>query len=161
MMIVIVKKHRKHTLIMVMMRIIIITDVQRASSGNELYEKLLDRKLWSLWGKKTHKHLQHINEFDAQTWLSRVFGMPSAVTLHLTYLTFYIYTRPSRSLRSSEDTRILTVPKFNCKTKGDRPFSNFAAKSWNYLLWDIRQADSLDTFKSKLKAYLFTVHFTE
>ena len=40
--------------------------------------------------------------------------------------------------------------KFNCKTKGDRSFFSFGAKSWNSLPSDIRHATTLDTFKCKL-----------
>ena len=36
---------------------------------------------------------------------------------------------PSGYLCSSEDTLIPTVPKFNCKVKGDHSFSYFAAKN--------------------------------
>ena len=49
--------------------------------------------------------------------------------------------RPSIHLLSSEDTLILTVPKSNCQTKGDRSFYFVckSAKSWNALPSDIRQ----------------------
>ena len=55
---------------------------------------------------------------------------------------------------------IMTVTKVSCKTKGGRSFSCFAAKSWNCLLSEIRHVETLDVLKSKLKSYLFTVHFT-
>ena len=51
----------------------------------------------------------------------------------------------------------LTVPKF----KGDSSFSYFAARSWNSVPSHIRHAKTLDIFKSKLKSYHFTVHFTD
>lgn len=40
-------------------------------------------------------------------------------------------------------------------------FASIAPESWNSLPSEIRQAKTLDTFKSKLKFYPFTVHFTE
>ena len=84
-----------------------------------------------------------------------------ALTLSPSYRSDLLHLhRSSRSLRSSEDTLIMSVPKFNSKTKGDRSFSYLAAKSWTSLPPDIRHAKTLDKFKSKLKSYLFPVHFT-
>ena len=39
----------------------------------------------------------------------------------------------SRSLRSSADTRLLKIPLFKCKTKGDLAFSYFGLSVWNSL----------------------------
>ena len=61
---------------------------------------------------------------------------------------------PSRSLRSSADTRLLKIPLYNCKTKGDRAFSYFGPYVWNSLLLHIRNATTVDAFKSALKTYL-------
>ena len=84
----------------------------------------------------------------------------SALTLSPSYLSDRLHLhRSCRSLRSSEDTLITSVPKFNCKIK-QSSFSYFAAKSWNSLPPDIRHAKTLDKFKSKHKSYLITVHFT-
>ena len=38
---------------------------------------------------------------------------------------------PSRSLRSSAENRLLKVPLYKCKTKGDRAFSYFGPSVWN------------------------------
>ena len=62
-------------------------------------------------------------------------------------LTLY---RPNRSLRSSSDNlKLVTVP-YNLKTYG-----YMAPILWNSLPFHIRSADSINSFKSKLKTYLF------
>ncbi|WP_419638839.1 hypothetical protein, partial [Thiolapillus sp.] len=47
---------------------------------------------------------------------------------------------PSRSLRSSADTRLLKIPLYKCKTKGDRAFSYFGPSVWNSLPLHIRNS---------------------
>ena len=64
---------------------------------------------------------------------------------------------PSRSLRSSADTRLFKIPLSKCKTKGDRAFSYFGPSVWNSLPLHIRNATTIDTFKSALKTYLFNL----
>ena len=67
-------------------------------------------------------------------------------------LTLY---RPNRTLRSSSDKlRLVTVP-YNLKTYGYRSYSVQAPILWNSLPFHIRSADSINSFKSKLKTYLF------
>ena len=64
---------------------------------------------------------------------------------------------PSRSLRFSADTRLLKIQLYKCKTKGDRAFSYFGPSAWNSLPLHIRNATTIDTFKSVLKTYLFNL----
>ena len=67
-------------------------------------------------------------------------------------LTLY---RPNRTLRSSSDKlRLVTVP-YNLKTYGYRSYSVHAPILWNSLPLHIRSADTINSFKSKLKTYLF------
>ena len=66
---------------------------------------------------------------------------------------------PSRSLRSSSDTRMLKLQRFNRKTHGFRTFSHFGPHIWNNLPQDIRQSATLSSFKSKLKIFLFSEYF--
>ena len=67
-------------------------------------------------------------------------------------LTLY---RPSRTLRSSSDKlRLVTVP-YSLKTYGYRSYSVHAPILWNSWPLHIRSADSIHSFKSKLKTYLF------
>ena len=57
---------------------------------------------------------------------------------------------PSRSLRSSADTRLC-----KCNTNGDHAFSYSGPSVWNSLPLHIRNATSTGTFKTDLKTYLF------
>ena len=63
----------------------------------------------------------------------------------------------THNLRSSHDTLLLQIP--TCKTKitlGDRAFVCAAPKLWNNLPFEIRTSSSVETFKSRLKTYLFS-----
>ena len=58
-------------------------------------------------------------------------------------------------LRSSYDPAIiLKVKRTKCKTFADRSFSVAGSKLWNKP-YNTRSAVNLDSFKSKLKAYMF------
>jgi len=61
---------------------------------------------------------------------------------------------PARCLRSANSC-MLVVPKSRLKTVGDRAFSFRAAKLWNSLPASIRRTDSLTSFKTSVKTYLF------
>ena len=63
---------------------------------------------------------------------------------------------PKRSLRSSNEPCRLSVPLTKLKTMGDKAFSFSAPKLWNSLPSHLKEVESLDSFKSKLKTYLFT-----
>ena len=63
---------------------------------------------------------------------------------------------PSRSLRSSSDTRMLKLQCFNRKTHGFRTFSHFGPHIRNNFLQDIRHSATFSSFKSKLKTFLFS-----
>ena len=68
---------------------------------------------------------------------------------------------PSRSLRSSPDTRMLKIQRFDRKTHGFRTFSHFGPHIWNNLLQDIRHSATLSSFKNgKLKTFLFSEYFS-
>ena len=47
------------------------------------------------------------------------------------------------------------VPFNKRKTFSDRSFGTIGPRLWKRLPFEIRQAKSLDSFKSKLKTYLF------
>nr|XP_033933927.1 uncharacterized protein LOC117442044 isoform X1 [Pseudochaenichthys georgianus] len=70
----------------------------------------------------------------------------------------HIYT-PSRTLRSSSAFQ-LTVPSARLITMGSRAFSHSAPRLWNSLPQDIRNMDSLPTFKSSLKTHLFKLAYS-
>ncbi len=79
---------------------------------------------------------------------------PSYITNLLDYYT------SARTLRSA-DKLLLAVPRSKKKSKGDRAFMVVAPKLWNSLPLHIRQAPSLEVFKSQLKTHLFTLAFRE
>ena len=68
-----------------------------------------------------------------------------------------VYT-PNRTLRSSADTHILTVPVINTARFGERSFSYCAARQWNSLPKFLREIQTTPAFKKALKTYLFKKH---
>ena len=61
---------------------------------------------------------------------------------------------PPRSLRS-QNLRLLSVPKTNFKSFGDRSFGKIGPQMWNALPPSVRLATSLESFKKLLKTHLF------
>jgi hypothetical protein len=59
-----------------------------------------------------------------------------------------------RSLRSS-NLNLLTIPKMRLKTCGDRTFLFAAPTLWNDLPETVKSHQSLSSFKSDLKTFLF------
>ena len=70
----------------------------------------------------------------------------------------HVYT-PSRTLRSSSDTRMLEIQNYKRKTHGFRIFSCFGPHIWNSLPQDLRHCSTLSSFKAKLKTFLFSQYF--
>ena len=70
----------------------------------------------------------------------------------------HVYT-PSRTLRSSSDTRMLEIQQYKHKTHGFRTFSCFGPHIWNSLPQDLRHCATLSSFKAKLKTFLFSQYF--
>ena len=62
---------------------------------------------------------------------------------------------PSRQLRSSSDSRILSIPRTRTKTTGNRSFSFHAPTFWNQLPSHIRHCETSSSFKKSLKTHLF------
>ena len=67
-------------------------------------------------------------------------------------LKFYI---PSRQLRSSSDSCLLTIPLFRLKSFGKLKFSHQVSVLWNFLSISLRHSNSTSAFKSALKTHLF------
>ena len=59
---------------------------------------------------------------------------------------------PNRALRS-QSAGVLVVPRIS--KKGGRSFSYQAPLLWNQLAVLVREADTLSTFKARLKTFLF------
>ena len=65
---------------------------------------------------------------------------------------------PGRNLRSANQ-KLLCKASYNLKTYGARSFSCAAPLLWNSIPYDIRNSSSIDTFKRKLKTWLFGIAF--
>jgi hypothetical protein len=63
-----------------------------------------------------------------------------------------------RRLRSSASNQLM-VPTHHCSTIGGRAFSVAGPTIWNALPQDVTSADSLPTFKRRLKTYLFRTSY--
>ena len=76
------------------------------------------------------------------------------------YITDLLERRPESS-RSSRlnNQNLLVVPRSHSVIYGDRNFCNIAPKLWNNLPGDLRQCNSLCSFKSLLKTHLFREEF--
>ena len=57
---------------------------------------------------------------------------------------------PSRTLRSSSDTRMLEIQQYKRKTHGFRTFYCFGPHIWNSLPQDFRHCSTLSSFKARL-----------
>ena len=70
----------------------------------------------------------------------------------------HVYT-PSRTLRSSSNTRMLEIQQCKRKIHGFHTFSCFGPVIWNSLPQDLRHCSTLSSFKAKLKTFLFSQYF--
>ena len=70
----------------------------------------------------------------------------------------HVYT-PSRTLRSSSDTRMLEIQKYKRKTDGFSIFSCFGPHIWNSFSQNLRHCSTLSSFKAKLRTFLFSHYF--
>ena len=78
-----------------------------------------------------------------------------------TYLTDLLISHtPSRSLRSSSKN-LLKIPMHNLKSYGGRSFALASAVLWNSLPQSLRDLQSVETFKLKVKEHLFLRAYME
>uniref|UniRef100_A0A669B2I4 Reverse transcriptase domain-containing protein n=1 Tax=Oreochromis niloticus TaxID=8128 RepID=A0A669B2I4_ORENI len=76
-----------------------------------------------------------------------------------TYLSDLLHLyNPNRALRSSNHL-LFAQPRSRMKSRGDRAFAIVAPRLWNNLPVHIRMAESIQSFRSRLKTYLFTLAF--
>ncbi len=61
----------------------------------------------------------------------------------------------SHGRRSNKNLNLLKVPRTKRKTLGTRSFNYYAPTEWNKLPMDIRMDESIESFKSKVKTFLF------
>ena len=83
----------------------------------------------------------------------RAIGMMFS-NVYTMFFRVHVYT-PSRTLRSSSDTRMLEIQQYKRKTLGFRTFSCFGPHIWNSL----PHCSTLSSFKAKLKTFLFSQYF--
>ena len=78
-----------------------------------------------------------------------------------TYLSDKLERRHNKGLLRSDHQLLLNIPVTSLKLKfyGDRAFSVAGPTLWNALPKDLRFCASLETFKTKLKTYLFKKAF--
>ena len=71
------------------------------------------------------------------------------------------YVCPKTGLRSEKDDCSLESFKMKIRREryGGRSFSYNAPEAWNSLPFEIRKKESLESFKSSLKTYLFRKHY--
>ena len=72
--------------------------------------------------------------------------------------------KPYEEVQMRDDLRsttqhLLHIPWSGSVSFGDRSFRVAGPTEWNALPLDIKQANSIETFKSKLKTHLFKQHF--
>ena len=66
--------------------------------------------------------------------------------------------QPNRNLRSSNALQLKNV-RVNLVSCGERAFGKAAPTLWNALPNNIKEAQTIDAFKSKLKTHLFKEYF--
>ena len=71
-----------------------------------------------------------------------------------------IIPRPYNSAVRSNNSFALVVPMIKLKHYGERSFSYAAPVEWNKLDFEIRSLNNLETFKKKVKTYVFNTAFT-
>ena len=72
---------------------------------------------------------------------------------------FLHHKHNTRSLRSTMDHSLLVIPRTKCKTFAARSFSVAAPSLWNGLPKDIRESNTLLSFKRDLKTHLYKETF--
>ena len=72
------------------------------------------------------------------------------------YLSDLVVKKQSlQSLRVFEDATLLHVPRLDKQNYRNKRFEIMAPREWNMIPQDIRQSETLDIFKRKLKTFLF------
>ncbi len=66
--------------------------------------------------------------------------------------------KPSRTLGSS-GSGLLVIPKVRTRTHREASFQHYGPRLWNSLPEDLRAAENVHVFKSRLKTHLFSLAF--
>ena len=136
------------------------TDRQRQRQTDRHTDIQTDRQTETQAGRQTDRHRHGHRDRDRKKdrkrdiIIDRFYGSGPAYLSEL----LHVYT-PSRTLRSSSDTRMLEIQQYKRKTHGFRTFSCFGPHIWNSLPQDLRHCSTLSSFKAKLKTFLFSQYF--
>ena len=77
------------------------------------------------------------------------------------YLSELLVKKPiTRNLRSSADDNLLLIPRVRTESFGKRSFKYAAPSVWNSLPQQIRNSQSTDIFKKRLKTHFYFVAFS-
>ena len=76
------------------------------------------------------------------------------------YICDLIIPRTNNRAVRSNNSFALVVPMIKLKHYRERSFSYAAPVEWNKLNVEIRSLSNLETFKKKVKTYLFNIAFT-
>ena len=75
------------------------------------------------------------------------------------YLKELLKVRKKYPFTRSANDELFEVGKTRLITAGDCTFVNIAPILWNRLLYSVRACDTVETFKTNLKTYLFKQYF--
>ena len=126
--------------------------MKRETSLRRVHEKGLKERM-GMEGRRMRTKKERIIPLPNSPLLA---FSPGAAPSYITDL-IKPYT-PGRLLRSSNQF-LLSTSKFNLKTYGGRSFTIAAPSVWNALPFELRSCNSLSSFKSKLKTWLFKIGY--
>ncbi len=75
------------------------------------------------------------------------------------YLSYLLDKKHATHNTRSADTNLLKTPATKLLTCGDRAFQKATPTLWNDLPTNLRNIESLASFKTKLKTHLFTKYY--
>ena len=111
------------------------------------------------------EYYEYSKKSKSKIWLHKAFKIllltyKALNNMAPSYITsmFTLQAQERYSLRSNTSLQ-LKIPRTKYKTCGDRAFPVAAATLWNRLPYNIRDSQSIDTFKSRLKTFLFSIAF--
>ncbi|KAJ0012425.1 hypothetical protein NQD34_016759 [Periophthalmus magnuspinnatus] len=135
---------------------------KKAISGLQLLQNSAARVLTKTRGRD---HITPV--LESLHWLPVCFRIDFKVLLLVfkclnglgpSYLTELLLSyEPSRPCASG--CRLLVIPKVRTHTHGEASFQFYGPRLWNSLPEDLRAAENIQVFKSRLKTHLFSIAF--
>jgi hypothetical protein len=120
----------------------------------------MDLQVFKRWGKffsRTFHGMEiNVDIFSLKRKIMQNSSQEPLNSLAPHYITELLHPyKPTRNLRSSTRNNLI-IPRSNLISYDDRSFSTAAPKLWNTLPLSLKEAKSIDIFKSELKTFLFT-----